>query len=91
MGRWDIVLKEIQYPLLWFNIKERFSNFTVDVTNVANIETDHHVLYGLNLPVGYYSSPTKLAKITETCLVSMRYDLNEFIKVTFDVVTRSSQ
>ena len=45
-------------------------------------------MYGLKLPVGYYSSPTKLAeKITETCLVSKPYDLKECINVTFDVVT----
>ena len=45
-------------------------------------------MYGLKLPVGYYSSPTKLAvKIKDTCLVSMPYDLKECINVTFEVVT----
>ena len=60
----------------------------VDATNVADIENDHKVVYGLKLPVSYYSTPTKLAEnITETCLVSMPYDLKERIIVTFDVVT----
>ena len=87
-GRWEIGLKEIQYPLSWFNIEEWVGNFTVDATNVTDIENDHKVVYGLKLPVGYYSSPTKLAeKITETCLVSMPYDLKECINVAFDVVT----
>ena len=40
-GRWDIGLKEIQYPLSWFNIEEWVDNFTVDATNVADIENDH--------------------------------------------------
>ena len=46
-------------------------------------------MYSLKLPVGYYSSPTKLAakKITETILGSMPYDLKEYINVTSDVVT----
>ena len=59
-GRWEIGLKEIQYPLSWFNIEEWVGNFTVDATNV--IENDHKDLYGLKLPVAYYSSPTKLAE-----------------------------
>ena len=76
------------YPLSWFNIEEWVGNFTVDATNVADIVNDHNVVYGLKLPVGYYSSPTKLTeKITKTSLVSMLYDLNECINVTFDVVT----
>ena len=37
-GRWEIGLKEIQYPLSWFNIEEWVGNFTVDATNVADIE-----------------------------------------------------
>ena len=87
-GRWEIGLKEIQYPLSWFNIEEWDVNFTVDATNVEDIENDHKVVYGQKLPVGYYSSPTKLAeKITETCLISMPHDLEECIHVTFDVVT----
>ena len=61
-GRWEIGLKEIQYPLSWFNIEEWVGNFTVDATNVADIENDHKVVYGLKLPVGYYSSPTKLTE-----------------------------
>ena len=60
-GRWEIGLKVIQYQLSWFNIEEWVSNFTVDATNVSDIENDHRVVYGLKLPVGYYSSPTKLA------------------------------
>ena len=85
-----IGLKEIQYPLSWFNIEEWFGNFTVDATNVADIENNHNVVYSLKLPVGYYSSPTKLAeKITEMCLFSMPYDLQECINITFDVVTGS--
>ena len=87
-GRCESGLKEIQYPLSWFNTEEWVGNFTVDATNVADIENDHKVVYGMKLPVGYYSSPTKRAeKITETCLVSMPYDLNECINVTINVVT----
>ena len=79
-GRWDIELKQIQYPLSWFNIEEWVGNFTVDATNVADIKNDHKA--------GYYSSPSKLAgRIAETCIVSMPHDLNECINVTFDVVT----
>ena len=37
-------------------------NFTIDASNVAYIENDHKVVYGLKLPVGNYSSPTKLAE-----------------------------
>ena len=51
-----------KYPLLWFNIEEWVGNFTVDDTNVTDIENDHKVVYGLKLPVGYYSSPTELEK-----------------------------
>ena len=29
-------------------------NFTVDATNVADIEYDHKVVYGMKLHVGYY-------------------------------------
>ena len=53
-GRWEIGRKEIQYPLSWFNIEEWVGNFTVADTNVADIENDHKVVYGLKLPVGYY-------------------------------------
>ena len=53
------------------------------------MEKDHKVMYGLKLSVGYYSSPTKLAeKVTESCIFSMPYDLNECINFTFDVITR---
>ena len=73
---------------MWFNIEECVGNFTVNPTNVAYIENDHKVVYGVKLPVGYYSSPTKLAdKITEMCLDSVPYALNECINVTFDVAT----
>ena len=61
-GRWEIGLKEIQYPLSWFNIEEWVGNFTVEATNVADIENDHKVVYGLKLPVSYYSSPIKMSK-----------------------------
>ena len=57
-GRWEIGLKEIQYPPSWFNIEEWVGYFTVDTTNVAEIENDHKDVYGLKLPVGYYLSPT---------------------------------
>ena len=59
MGDWTV---EIQYPLSCFNIEEWVGKFTVDATNVADIENDHKVVYGLKLPVCYYSSPTKLVK-----------------------------
>ena len=67
-GQWEIGPKEIQYPLSWFNIEEWVVNFTIDPTNVTDIENDHKV-------------------VTETFLVSMPYDLNECIIVTFDVIT----
>ena len=60
-GRWEIGLKEIQYPLSWLNIEEWVGNFTVDPTHVVYIENDYKVVYGLKLLVGYYSSPTKRA------------------------------
>ena len=41
-------LKEIQYSLSWFNIEEWVGNFTVDDTNIADIENDHKEVYGLN-------------------------------------------
>ena len=54
---------------------------------MANIESDHKLVYSLKLLIGYYSSQTRLVKITETCLVNMPYNLNECIIVTFDGVT----
>ena len=62
MERLETGLKQIQYPLSWFNMEKWVGNFTVDATHVAYIENDQKVVYGLKLPVGYYSSPTKLAE-----------------------------
>ena len=82
-------LKEIQYPLSWFSIEEWISKFTVDATNVESIESNHNVVCGMKLPIGYNLSPTELTnKLTETCLVSMMHDLNKCMNVTFDVITR---
>ena len=44
-------------------IEEYVGNYTEDATNMANIENDHKDVYGLKLPIGYFSSPTKLAEI----------------------------
>ena len=81
-ARWDIGLQEIQYPPPWSNIEEWVGKFAVDVTTVADILKDHKDVYGMKLPVGY-----SRFQQNKTCLVSMPYDLNECINVTFDVVT----
>ena len=42
----------------------------------------------MQLPAGYYSSPTKLAeKITETCMWNLPQQLRRCLVMTFDVIT----
>ena len=34
-GRWEVVLKEIQYLIYWYNIEKSFGNFTINTRNIV--------------------------------------------------------
>ena len=52
-GRWEIGLKEIQYPVLWFNIETSIGVFLLDTQLVSDIQPSHKAVYNLQLPEGY--------------------------------------
>ena len=86
-GQWEIGLKEIQYPVLWFNIESSIGVFLLDTQLVSDIQPSHKSVYNLQLPEGYYSSPTKLAeKLTEVCRTMLPYDLIDSVRLTYDVI-----
>ena len=88
IGRWEVGLKEIQYPISWYNIEESIGNFTINTRNIGNIENEHKTIYNMQLPAGYYSSLTKLAeKITEKCTWNLPQQLRRYLVMTFDVIT----
>ena len=94
IGQWDVALKEIQYPITWYNIENDNGYVTIDFNSVTNpivlqsltpVITERLAIT-VFIESGYYSSGEQLAEeLNFRIKTSLPPAINNAINITYSI------
>ena len=94
VGQWEVALKEIQYPITWYNVENDNGHITIDFNNVSNLivlkSLTPALTERLNITIfiesGYYSSGPQLAEeINFRIKASLPNAVSDAVHLTYSI------